>query len=112
MDKASTKQTNTRLPDLAVGKVKVGLPRVPVRRLLPAAGDRVAVIADRRSEALRERLALAPESPLPVFDAHLVDTADTALVGVELEVGTVRGVASHDRDAVGCLGHVHCRALH
>src|SRR5215217_1207628 len=102
----------TRLPDLAVGEVEVGLPRQPIRRLLPAAGDRVAVIAYRRAEALRERLALAPELPLPFCDAHLVDPADAALVGVELEVGPVRGVASHDRDPVGRLGHVHRRALH
>src|ERR671911_397635 len=102
----------TPLPDLTVGKVKVGLPRQPVRRLLPAAGDRVAVITDRRAEALRERFALAPELPLPVSDAHLVDAADAALVGVELEVGPVRGVTSHDRDAVGCLGHLHRRAHH
>src|SRR5919202_6883520 len=106
MEKASKKQTNARLPDLAVGKVKVGLPRAAVRRLLPAARNRVALIADRRGKALRERFALAPEVPLPVSDAHLVDAADAALVGVELEVGPVRGVASHDRDAVGCLGHV------
>src|SRR5215210_1842771 len=92
-----------RLPGLAVGEVEVGLPRQPVRRLLPAAGDRVAVIADRCGEALRERLALAPELPLPFSDAHLVDSADAALVGVELEVGPVGGVASNDRDGVGCL---------
>src|SRR5918995_1231526 len=102
----------TRLPGLAVGEVKVGLPRAAVRRLLPAAGDGVAVIADRRGEALRERCALAPELPLPVSDAHLVDAADAALVGVELEVGPVRGVAPHDRDAVGCLGHLYRRARH
>src|SRR5688572_4663967 len=101
----------TRLPGLAVGEVEIGLPRAPVRRLLPAAYDRVAVVADRRGEALRKRFALAPELPLPVSDAHLVDAADVALVGVELEVGPVRGVASHDRDGVGCLGHLHRRAL-
>src|SRR5918993_2612933 len=103
---------DTRLPDLTVGKVKVGLPGVPVRRLLPAAHDGLAVIADRRTEALRERFALAPELPPPVCDAHLVDAADAALVGVELEVGSVGCVASHDRDGVGCLGHLHRRALY
>src|SRR5215208_1732506 len=109
---STASERDTRLPDLAVGEVEVGLPRAAVRRLLPAAGDRVAVIADRRGEALRERFALAPELPLPVSDAHLVDAADAAVVGVELEVGPVRGVASHDRDGVGCLGHVHRRTLH
>src|SRR5215207_7151071 len=103
---------DTRLPDLAVGEIEVGLPRRPIHRLLPAPHDGLAVIADRRAEALRERFALAPELPPPVSDAHLVDAADAALVGVELEVGPVRGIASHDRDAVGCLGHVHRRALH
>src|SRR5215210_6934856 len=94
----------TRLPGLAIGEVEIGLPRAPVRYLLPAAHDGLAVIADRRGEALRERFALAPEFPPPLSDAHLVDAADAALVGVKLEVGLVRGVASHDRDAVGCLG--------
>src|SRR5919202_5446125 len=103
MEKASKKRTNAGLPDLAVGEVKVGLPRAAVRRLLPAAGDRVAVIADRPGKALRERFALAPELPLLVSDAHLVDAADAAVVGVELEVGPVGGVASHNRDAVGYL---------
>src|SRR5829696_9779472 len=109
---STASERDTRLPDLAVGEVKVGLPRAAVRRLLPAAYDRVAVIADRRGEALRKRCALAPELPPPVSDAHLVDAADAALVGVELEVGPVRGVAAHDRDAVGCLGHLHRRAPH
>src|SRR5215210_1596347 len=102
----------TRLPGLAVGEVEIGLPRQPVRCLLPAAHDGLAVIADRRAEALRERFALAPELPPPLSDAHLVDTAYAALVGVKLEVGPIGCVASHDRDGVGCLGHVHSRALH
>src|SRR5215210_1484055 len=109
---STASERDTRLPDLAVGEVKVGLPRAALRRLLPAASDRVAVIADRRTETLRERCALAPELPLPVSDAHLVDAADAALVRVELEVGPVGGVASHDRDGVGCLGHLHRRARH
>src|ERR687895_1092303 len=108
---SSASERDTPLPNLTVGKVKIGLPGAAVRRLLPAAGDRVAIITDRRAEALRERFALAPELPLPVSDAHLVDAADAALVGVELEVGPVRGVASHDRDAVRCLGHLHRRTL-
>src|SRR3712207_6467548 len=99
-----------RLPDPAVGEVEIGLPPAPVRRLLPAARDRVTVVADRRREALRERYALATELPPPVPDAHLVDAADAALVGVELEVGPVRGVAAHDRDGIGRPGHR--RALH
>src|ERR671917_1503405 len=103
---------HTRLPDLTVGEVEIGLPRGPVRCLLPAARDGVAVVADGRGEALRERLALAPELPPPVPDAHLVDPADAAFVGVELEVGPVRGVASHDRDGIGRPGRVHRRALH
>src|ERR671915_1350663 len=107
---STASERDTRLPGLAVGEVKVGLPRAAVRRLLPATSDRVAVIADRRGEALRERCALAPELPLPVSDAHLVDAAYAAVVGVELEVGPVRGVAAHDRDAVGGFGHLHRRA--
>src|SRR5215212_1013426 len=102
----------SRLPGLAVGEVEIGLPRSPVRRLLPAAHDGLAVIADRRAEALPERFALAPELPPPVSDAHLVDAADAALVGVKLEVGPIGCVASHDRDGVGCLGHLHRRALY
>src|ERR671911_969610 len=102
----------TRLPGLAVGEVEVGLPRAAVRRLLPAAGDGVAVIAERRAEALRKRFALAPELPPPLSDAHLVHAADAALVGVKLEVGPIGCVASHDRDAVRCLGHLHRRALY
>src|SRR5215218_1149837 len=102
----------SRLPGLAVGEVEIGLPRATIRRLLPAAHDGLAVIADRRAEALRERFALAPELPPPVSDAHLVDAADAALVGVKLEVGPIGCVATHDRDAVGCLGHLHRRALH
>src|SRR5919107_6222672 len=102
----------TRLPGLAVGEFEIGLPRQPVRRLLPAAHDGLAVVADRRAEALRERFALAPELPPPLSDAHLVDAADAALVGVELEVGPICCVASHDRDGVGCLGHLCRRALY
>src|SRR5215212_9983282 len=102
----------SRLPGLAVGEVEIGLPREPVRRLLPAAYDGLAVIADRRAEALRERFALAPELPPPVSDTHLVDTADAAIVGVKLEVGPIGCITSHDRDAVGCLGHLHRGALH
>jgi hypothetical protein len=47
-----------------------------------------------------ERVAFAPELPLAVADAHLIDTADAAIVGVELEVGPVRRVAADDRDDV------------
>src|SRR5215212_2671077 len=102
----------SRLPGLAVSEIEIGLPREPVRRLLPAAHDDLAVIADRRAEALRERFTLAPELPPPVSDTNLVDTADAAIVGVKLEVGPSGCVASHDRDAVGCLGHLHRRSLY
>src|SRR5205814_697167 len=58
-----------------------------------------------------ERLALPPESPLAVADAHLVDAADAALVRVQLEVGPVGRVASDDGDVVGRLGKLGRRAL-
>jgi hypothetical protein len=38
---------------------------------------------------LGERLALPPELPLAVADGHLVDAADAAFVGVQLEVRPV-----------------------
>jgi hypothetical protein len=42
--------------------------------------------------------------PLAVADAHLVDAADAALVGVQLEVRPVGRIASDEGDVVGRLG--------
>src|SRR5919106_1150033 len=64
----------------AEDKVEVGRVVGAVFGDLPAPGDRVPVIAERRCEALGERLALPPELPLAVADAHLIDAADAALV--------------------------------
>src|SRR5207247_7608099 len=89
------------LRDFCVDQVEIGLPAVALVEL-PAPLDPVAVVADAGGEALIERRALAPELPLAVADAHLVDAADVPLVGVELVIGTVGGVAAVDRDAVGC----------
>src|SRR5215211_6734627 len=97
--------------DLSVDQVEVGLVVRAVLRLLPAAGDRVPLVLEPAGEALGEGRALAPEPPLAVADAHLVDAADASIVGVELVVAPVRGVASHDRDSVGRLGHLHRRPL-
>src|SRR6185436_5374676 len=93
-----------RVDDPAVDEVEVGRVVGAVFGDLPASGDRVPVVADGRGEALGERLALAPELPLAVADAHLVDTADAALVRVQLEVRPVGRIASDDGDVVRCLG--------
>src|SRR5688572_331472 len=93
-----------------VDQVEIGLPAVSFV-VLPAALDLVAVLADGRSEALVEGLALAPELPLALADAHLVDAADVPVVCVELVVGAVGGIAAVDTDAVGRLRHLHGRTL-
>src|SRR6266550_2107777 len=72
-------------------------------RDVPPTGDRVSVVAEGCREALGEGLALPPELPLAVADAHLVDAADAALVGVELEVRSVSRIASDDGVVVGRL---------
>src|SRR5262245_47875306 len=71
---------------------------------LPASGDGVAIVAEGRGAALGERLALPPELPLAVVDTHLVDPADAALVGVQLEVPAIGRIASDDRDVVRRIG--------
>ena len=57
-------------------------------------------------KALGERLALPPELPLAVADAHPVDAADAARIGVQLEVRPVGRIASDDGDVVGRLGKI------
>src|SRR5436190_18887640 len=84
--------------DLPVDQIEVGLEVHAVLRLLPAAGDRVATVLEPAGEALGKGFALAPEPPFAIADAHLVDAADAPVVGIELVVGPVRRVASHDRD--------------
>src|SRR5829696_75402 len=99
-----------RLAQSAVDQIEVGLPAVSLV-VLPTALDFVAVLADGRGEALVERLALAPELPLAVADAHLVDAADVPIVCVELVVAAVGGVTAVDTDAVGRLRYLHGRTL-
>src|SRR5262249_37505451 len=99
------------LRDAPKDQVEVGLPAGAVLGGLPAALDRVAVPRDGRGEALGERLAVAPQLPHTVADAHLVNAADVPLVGVELEVAAVGGVASDHADAVRRLGQLDRRAL-
>src|SRR5215208_6270712 len=94
------------LAQSAVDQIEVGLPAVSLV-VLPAALDLVAVVADGRGEALVERLALAPQLPLAVADAHLVDAANVPVVAVELVVAAVGRVAAVDTDAVGRLGRLH-----
>jgi hypothetical protein len=80
---------------VGVNEIEVGAVVGAVFGDLPASGDRVPVVAEGRCEALGERLALPPELPLAVADA-LVDAANAALVGVQLEVRPVGRVASDD----------------
>src|SRR5215210_9050906 len=101
-----TMHDTRRLAQSAVDQVEVGFPAVSLV-VLPAALDFVAVLADGRGEALVERLALAPQLPLAVADAHLVDAADVPVVGVELVVAAVAGAAAVDTDAIGRLRHLH-----
>src|SRR5215213_7948104 len=87
-----TMHDTRRLAQSAVDQIEVGLPAVSLV-VLPVALDLVAVVADGRGEALVERLALAPQLPLAVADAHLVDAANVPVVAVELVVAAVGGVA-------------------
>src|SRR4051812_8112396 len=80
------------LTHACIDEVEVGSP-LSVVLDLPAAVDPVAVVAEAADEALVEGLALARERPLAVADGHLVDPADAAVVGVELEVGAAGRVA-------------------
>src|SRR5204862_6398831 len=84
------------LRDPGVGHVEVGLPVLAGPRQLPAAGDHRAVGAEGPGEALRERRALSLQRPLAGAKTHLVDATDPAVVGVELDVGSVRRVAADD----------------
>src|SRR4051794_23490020 len=98
-------------PDPSVDQVEVRLVVRAVLGLLPPADDPVATVLEPAREALGEGRALAPELPLAVADAHLVDAADAAIVRVELVAGPVGGVAPHDRDSVGSRRQLHRRAL-
>src|SRR5215211_6460544 len=104
--RTTTAHDTRRLAQSAVDQIEVGLPAVSLV-VLPATLDFVAVLADGRDETLVERLALAPQFPLAVADAHLVDAADVPVVGVELVVAAVGRVAAVDTDAVGRLGRLH-----
>src|SRR5262245_55664392 len=98
------------LLDLGVDQVEVGLPAVALVEL-PAPLDPVPVLRDPGCEALGEGLAVAPELPLAVADAHLVDAADIPIVGVELVVGAVGRVAAHHADGIRRLRQLDHRAL-
>jgi len=92
----SVEDTVSRLFESAVGQVEVGRVVGAVLGLLPAADNRPAVVVESAGEALRERLAVAPELPLAVADAHLVHATNASIVGVELVVRPVGRVASND----------------
>ena len=62
-------------------------------------------------EPLIERLTPPPEPPLTVADAHVVDATHSAIVRVELEVGPIAGIATHDGEAVRRLGELDRRSL-
>src|SRR5512132_2767886 len=92
--------------------VEVGLEGFAVFGDLPTSGDRVLVVAEARGETLREWPTLTPKPPLSVSDAHLIDATDPPFVGVQLEVGSVGGIASDDGDVVGELRKFCHRALY
>src|SRR5215217_2905757 len=106
----SARTDSSCLAHPGVEQVEVGLPAVSLV-VLPAALDPVAVTANGLREALVEGLTFAPEHPLAVADAHLVDGADGPVVGVELVVGAIGGIAAIDADAVGRLRHLYGRTL-
>src|SRR4051812_48313259 len=98
------------LTHACIDEVEVGSP-LSVVLDLPAAVDPVAVVAEAADEALVEGLALARERPLAVADGHLVDPADAAVVGVELEVGAAGRVATDHARTVRSLGHLDRETL-
>src|SRR5262249_21735478 len=94
-----------------VGEFEVGRVVRAVLGDLPAPGNPPAAVLEPPGETLRERLALAPEPPLATTDAHLVDPADAAIVGIELVVGPVGCIAADQPHATGCLRHLDRPAL-
>src|SRR4029450_7232568 len=95
------------LADLGVGEVEVGRPGPAVLCELPTPADPPAVGAEGAAEALREVLAVPPQPPHAVGDAHLVDPLDAARVEVVLAEAFAGPVGADDRDAVGGLGQLH-----
>src|ERR1700722_15105197 len=96
---------------VAIGEMEIDREVEAVLGLLPAADDRVAVSADGADESLRERMALSLERPLVAVKTHLVDAADSAVVGVELHERLIGAVASDDRDGVRSVRRLDVRAL-
>src|SRR3954471_22429398 len=90
-----------RAGDAAVDDVEVGSEIDAVFGHLDSAVDRVAVIAEGASEALRKRRAVSPELPFMSIDGHMHDAADDPLVRIELVVRAVGTVAADDRGVVG-----------
>src|ERR1700728_3057942 len=95
----------------AIHQIEVGRVAVAALGLLPATGDRVSVLTDSGDETLIEWRALPPELPLAIVDGHLIHPTHAALVGVELEVGPIGGIATHHGQAVGRLGDLDGRSL-
>src|SRR5262245_20593963 len=86
------------------GRTRLGAP-------LPAARDRVAVVAQSADEALRPIGPLAEERPDAALEGHLVDARDAARVEVMLLEPALRGGRADDADPIGELGPIDGRAL-
>jgi hypothetical protein len=95
----------------AVSQIEVDGELRTILGFLPTARDGASIVADRPYEPLREWRTLALEYPLPAVNAHGVDTAHSALVAVELDIGAIGAVATHDRDAVRGTRHIDDGAL-
>src|SRR5262245_25410452 len=83
----------------APGRTGLGAP-------LPAARDRVAVLAQFADVALRPVGPLAEERPDALLEGHLVDAGDAARVEVVLLEPAVRARRADDADPVGELGPI------
>src|SRR5262249_54152345 len=86
------------------GSTQLGAP-------LPAAPDRVAVLAHFADVALWPVGPIAEERPDAVLEGHLVDAGDAARVEVVLLEPAVRSGRAGDADPVGELGPIDGRAL-
>src|SRR5215212_10211627 len=97
--------------DLHVREVEVVFPIRPVARLLPASRDRLAIVAERSRETLREVRRVSPQLSDVVAQAHLIHTKDAARVEVVLAKCFGRRVRADDRDAIGEVGVCDIPAL-
>src|SRR4029077_378013 len=103
-------QARSRSRHPLIVESKIVLPGTPVLQQLTSARDRVAVIAERAGEALREvrRRRVTPVPPLGLIETGGVHPVHAALVEVmqgQLPVGD-----TDDRDPVRNLGVVVVRA--